>query len=55
MIAGLPYGTLRYYYRCFLPDLTGFVTLSCVGSSYQSVIYSAFKNPFFIFQDKLTD
>jgi hypothetical protein len=35
MIAGFPRGTRISYCRCFLPDLTGFITYRCAGPSYQ--------------------
>jgi hypothetical protein len=35
LIARHPCGTQNDYYRCFLPDLTGFVTLCCAGPGYQ--------------------
>src|SRR5512133_595101 len=35
LIAGFPRGTRISYCRCFLPDLTGFITCRCAGPSYQ--------------------
>ena len=38
MIAGHPAAHKEGHYRCFLPDLAGFVILCCAGPGYQTEI-----------------
>jgi len=38
MIAGHPASHKGAHYRCFLPDLAGFVILCCTGPGYQAEI-----------------
>jgi len=42
MIAEHPVAHKEGHYRCFLPNLAGFMTLCCTGPGYQTGIYGVY-------------
>ncbi len=52
-IAGYPAAHKDHYYRCFLPDLAGFVRLCCAGPGYQTEMQGRQKSPIFFMAERV--